>query len=100
MQVGANTKVKKLDRCIAQLALDPYTETVAQQLRHALRLTPMSQVLAHVHGENVKIKCEIVGVSRNTWYGWTRGEVRPTKRQAQRLEQITGIKAERFQGRR
>jgi hypothetical protein len=100
MRAAANTEVKKLDRFIAELTLDPYTATVAEQLRHALRLTPMSQVLAHVQGENVKIKCEIVGVSRNTWYGWTRGEVRPTKRQAKRLQKITGIRAERFQGRR
>jgi transcriptional regulator with XRE-family HTH domain len=100
MRAAANTEVKKLERFIAQLTLDPYTATVAQQLRHAMRLMPMSQVLEHVRGDNIKIKCEIVGVSRNTWYGWARGEVRPTKRQAQRLAELTGIRAEKFQGRR
>jgi hypothetical protein len=79
---------------------DPYTRAVAQQLRHAMGLMPMSQVLALVPGSTIIMKALSVGVSRNTWYGWNRGEIRPNKRQAQRLEQLTGIKAERFQGRR
>jgi hypothetical protein len=60
----------------------------------------MSAVLKLVPGSTIIMKALAVGVSRNTWYGWNRGEIRPNKRQAQRLEQLTGIKAERFQGRR
>jgi hypothetical protein len=100
MRTAAN-EVAKLDRYLASLTLDPYTKTRAQQLRHAMALMPMTEVLAQVRpGDDIKTKCEHVGVSRNTWYGWSRGEVRPTKRQAQKLEELTGIAAERFQGQR
>jgi hypothetical protein len=95
-----NKEVAQFDRFIAQLSLDPYTQVAAQQLRHAMTLEPMSKVLDLVPGSSITMKAMMVGVSRNTWYGWNRGEIRPNKRQAKRLEQLTGVKAERFQGRR
>ena len=100
MSATASHEVAKLKRWIRKLPLDPYTKTQAMQLTHAMELEPMSKVLALVEGSSITMKALMVGVSRNTWYGWNRGEIRPNKRQAARLEQLTGIKAERFQGRR
>ena len=96
----ANVEIRKFDRFLSQVKMDPYTKTAARQLRHAMTLLPMARVLALVPGDTATAKAERVGVSRNTWYGWNRGVNRPTKVQARRLQHLTGIRAERFQGRR
>ena len=68
-------------------------------LLERLSLIPMYLVLDAVPGKSVVEKARAVGVSRNTWYLWYRGEVRPNSVQGKRIEQLTGIKAEKFQGR-
>lgn len=90
---------KKLDEIMA-LGWDTYTTNLAETLRTAFTLMPMSMVLAEVEGDSVGDRIKRAGVSRNTWYLWQRGQMRPTKKQALRLQRITGIKAEKFQGRR
>ena len=93
-------------RLVAQLAalqLDNYTLDKVRQLDDALELMPMEQVLKTIKtakGATVEDKCRMIGVTRSTFYTWLRGDYRPNKIQAARLEKLTGIRAEKFQGRR
>ena len=61
---------------------------------------PMKRVLSKVKGKTVEIKKDKIGVSRNTWYSWWCGRSRPNQKQALRLQELTKIPAEKFQGRR
>jgi ACT domain-containing protein len=92
-----------LDRAHA-LPLDEYTKNTVgpllDLLRERLSLMPMHRVLDSVPGASVVEKTKTVGVSRNTWYRWYRGEVRPNSVQAKRIAALTGIQAEKFQGKR
>jgi transcriptional regulator with XRE-family HTH domain len=90
---------RKLDEILA-FGWDAYTVNFADQLRMAMKLMPMRLVLDKVPGETIRERAKAVGISRNTWYCWYRGEVRPNKRQAERIAKLTGIKPDRFQGRR
>ena len=94
--IQATKQIEKL----ADLLPDQYSITKLMQVQVAMALMPMRLVLDKVEGESVVDRAKRVGVSRNTWYGWYRGEIRPNKRQAARLEQLTGISAMKFQGRR
>jgi hypothetical protein len=91
--------IRKLDEILA-FGWDPYTVNVADHLRMALGLMPMPAVLDKVPGKTVGEKAKAVGISRATWYVWCGGEVRPNRVQAARLQKLTGIKAEKIQGRR
>lgn len=86
------------------LPLDEYTKNnvgpLLDLLFERLALMPMHRVLDSVPGASVVEKAKAVRVSRNTWYLWYRGEVRPNSVQAKRIEELTGIQAARFQGRR
>ena len=68
---------------------------VVHQLLIVRRLlkTPLREVLAKVPGQTVSEKARKVGVSRQTYYMWQRGQARPNATQAARLEEITGVKA-------
>jgi hypothetical protein len=97
------TMASRLVAKIAGLQLDDYTLDKVSQLENALELMPMDVVLKRIKatkGATVEDKCRMIGVTRNTWYTWLRGEYRPNKIQAARLEKLTKIPAERFQGRR
>jgi hypothetical protein len=91
---------RKLDEILAFGGWDPYTMNALESLRTTIRLMPMREVLAAVPGTTIGDKAKRIGVSRNTWYCWFRGDVRPTKRQAQRVGKVTGIDPDKFQGRR
>lgn len=95
---------QQFERVMA-LHLDDYTRNdigpLLELVRERLSLMPMSRVLDRVlPGETVIEKAKRVGVSRNTWYAWYRGEVRPNRHQAKRLEELTKIPAAQFAGRR
>lgn len=62
----------------------------ALKRRDQLQL-PMAYILEYIPGENVTQKCELLNISRQTWYSWLRGATRPTEAQAKRLEEITGF---------
>lgn len=83
-----------------KVEFDQYSRNVLDHFYLAIRLRPMKDVLPFVPGENVKLKARQIGVSRNTWYAWWSGRVRPNKKQAQRLQKLTSIPANQFQGRR
>lgn len=100
MSTTTTALVAKFDAFLRQLNPDDYTKIAAMPLRHALTLMPMREVLAQVPGTTIGDKAERVGVSRNTWYEWKAGKIRPSRQQAARLEQLTKIPAEKFQGRR
>jgi hypothetical protein len=92
------TDIAEFDRLIRVCKLDPYTLQLARRLRNAINLMPMWVVLDQVPGDTVTEQANIVGVSRNTWYGWRRGEIRPNKVQSIRLTALTGIPADKFRG--
>lgn len=71
----------------------------AMQIRDRLK-TPMSMVLEKVMpGEPVVAKCAAIGVTRQAYYAWWKGEYRPNLKQAKRLAQLSGFKAEDIRGR-
>lgn len=70
----------------------------ARQLRDRLK-TPMEAVLAKVPGESVTEKCKRIGITRQNYYAWLKGEYRPNPRQSRKLAAITGFKAEDIRGR-
>lgn len=89
-----------LAKALARFPLDDYERAVADQLLRATRLMRMADVLAKVPGASVAERIASIGVSRNTWYSWSNGVMRPNKRQAARIAELTGIAPEKFQGRR
>jgi hypothetical protein len=91
---------KLVAKVLALKDLDEYIKRDAELLNASLLLMPMKKVLDLVPGTNVTDRCERIGISRNTYYAWYRGEIRPNKHQAKRLQQLTGYPAEKFQGRR
>ena len=84
------------------LELTPETEEGlfrrALQLRDRLK-TPMSMVLAKVPGETVTEKAQKIGITRQAYYAWFKGEYRPNAKQAKRLAGLTGFAAEDIRGR-
>ena len=98
--MAGNATAVQLVARLRDYAPDLYTKSYLDHFEHAMLLMPMKLVLKKVYGDSVTEKAKRVGVSRNTWYAWHRGEIRPNKIQARRLEQLTDIPAEKFQGRR
>lgn len=88
-----------LEKVAAHLP-DDYSRDKLKQVSYAVALIPMRLVLDKVKGDTTVEKAKLVGVSRNTWYAWHRGEIRPNKHQAARLSELSGVAAEKFQGRR
>lgn len=79
---------------------DPYILDKWRRLQEAMGLMPMRVVLGEIAGKNIAVKAKLVGVSRNTWYAWQRGEIRPNKKQADRISELIGVPADKFRGRR
>lgn len=91
---------KMLDEILSYNFLSPYVLNSVKRARDAMELQSMPMVLAHVPGKTVVEQARSVGVSRNTWYQWHRGEVRPSRPQAKRLAALTGIPMRAIAGRR
>jgi hypothetical protein len=53
----------------------------------------MSAVLAKVPGDSIPEKCKKIGTSRQNYYAWVKGFYRPSRKQAKRLEALTGFDA-------
>lgn len=90
----------QLDQLLANKEIDGYTRISLNNARRALTLMPMNLVLDAVPGDHQSDKARAVRVSRNTWYLWRTGYVRPNSKQAARIAQLTGIPVEKFAGRR
>ena len=84
------------------LGLIPKTEegllVRAHELRDRLK-TPMSMVLDKVPGETVTEKAATIGITRQAYYAWYKGEYRPNKKQSKRLANLTGFNIEDIRGR-
>lgn len=70
----------------------------AMQIRDRLK-TPMAMVLDKVPGDSITAKAAKIGITRQAYYGWLRGEYRPNLKQAKRLANLTGLSAEDIRGR-
>jgi transcriptional regulator with XRE-family HTH domain len=88
----------KLVRQLSKLSPDPGVLQVLSQVQGWIKM-PMAEVLAKVPGHNVTEQCRLVGVSRQAWYAWQRGESRPNPQQAKRLAELTGFDADVIRGR-
>src|SRR5215467_7380721 len=90
--------VKLLDQLIKLKPADGDFLAQAPMLRGRLT-TPMAWVLEDVPGDTVVEKCAKIGITRQNYYGWLRGEYRPNEQQAKKLAQITGFNADDIRGR-
>jgi hypothetical protein len=88
--------LKLVDKIMA-MKPDAAVMAAMQQVRGMIKL-PMSEVLIKVPGSTVVDKARVVGVSRQAWYAWKRGESRPNPQQADRLAELTGIAAHLIRG--
>lgn len=96
-----SVEIRKLHDFVAKFQPpDSYTGAARDYFLHALQLLPMAEVLDRLPGKSIIAKCEAAGISRNTWYAWYEGRVRPNKEQAERVAKLTGIPADKFAGRR
>lgn len=68
------------------------------QIRDRLK-TPMAAVLEKVPGESVTEKAKKIGITRQAYYAWLKGEYRPNKQQSKRLAGMTGYSVEEIRGR-
>jgi transcriptional regulator with XRE-family HTH domain len=59
---------------------------------------PMADILRKVPGRTVAQKAARIGVSRQAYYDWLKGQYRPTGAQSKRLARLTGIPAELIRG--
>ena len=96
----ATSRSDSLAKALAKFDLDKYERAAADQLIRRTQLLRMADVLAKVPGDSVQERIAAIGVSRNTWYSWSNGVMRPNKTQAKRIAELTGIAAEKFQGQR
>jgi len=88
----------KLVRQLAVLMPKRGVQSMMAQIEGWIKM-PMELVLSKVPGATVRDKCHLVGVSRQAWYAWLRGESRPNPSQAKRLAELTGLDAEAIRGR-
>jgi DNA-binding XRE family transcriptional regulator len=89
--------VSKVQRLAAELAKLDGKVNVREALDRALTI-PMPRVLKKVPGETDKDKAKRLGVSRNTFYRWRRGE-RPGLEHARLLATLTGFSVKAIYGR-
>ena len=68
------------------------------QLRDRLK-TPMHMVLDAVQGDTVTEKAARIGITRQAYYAWYKGEYRPNLKQARRLAFLTDFNVEDIRGR-
>jgi DNA-binding XRE family transcriptional regulator len=84
------------------IALAPETdESVlrrAQQILDRLK-TPMLAVLQKVPGGSVTEKAKKIGITRQAYYCWARGEYRPNLKQSKKLAALTGYSVGEIRGR-
>ena len=98
--MSGNAAAAQLVEKLRSHVLDEYTRMYLTQFEEALALIPMRKVLDKINADSVFDACQLIGISRSTYYAWYSGRVRPNKHQAERLQQLTDIPAEKFQGRR
>lgn len=89
--------LKLIERLI-ELSPDAGLTAYAIKMRDRLAL-PMAHVLDKVPGETVVDRAKSLGITRQAYYAWLRGVSRPSRKQARRLEKITGFNADEIRGR-
>jgi len=85
--------VRLLDQLIKLKPADDEWLGQAQMLRGRLT-TPMAWVLEAVPGATIIEKCKTIGITRQNYYSWLRGDYRPNGEQAKKLAQLTGFNAD------
>ena len=98
MKAEHRAEALKLIKQLIKLNPEGGVMAVAAQM-HGMITLPMATVLDKVPGMSVVEQARLVGVSRQAWYAWKRGESRPNPQQAKRLEELTGFPADAIRGR-
>lgn len=90
-------RARKLAQQLIQVAgdVDEGLLLRAQQIVNRLK-TPMAMVLERVPGDSVVEKCSKIGITRQAYYRWLKGEYRPNLRQSKRLAHLTGLKVDQI----
>ena len=91
------SRAARLAQALVDASIDASERALAEQLLARIRL-PMSKVLEKVPGHSVTDRARCVGVTRATYYSWFDGFSRPKRKQAERLEQLTGFPANLIHG--
>jgi len=98
--ITRQAKALKLIEQIVDLEPDQGTLAYALKMRERLKL-PMSIVLDKLWPDmNVTDKVDKLGVTRQTYYGWTNGLFRPDAKMAKKLAALTGFDVDEIRGQR
>lgn len=74
---------------------DKRSRVLLRKLRFELR-NPMANILARIPGNSVAAKARVLGIARQTYYQWLRGDARPNAAQARKLSRVTKIQHEQI----
>ena len=77
---------------------NPLLVTAAQRLHDRLLLPPIEDILAKVPGDTLVARAKKIGVSREAYYLWVRGEQRPRGKAAKRISKLTGYPVKEIEG--
>jgi transcriptional regulator with XRE-family HTH domain len=87
-------EAKRLLTQLAKIAPDGAIRRRAELMQARLKLRPMEEILERVPGEGYREKAKYIGIARQTIYQWLDGTMRPSRKRARRLAQITGFAAD------
>lgn len=91
-------RAKKLVDSLVKLSDDEGLKRRAFQILDRMKL-PMRDVLIKVPGGTIVDRAKAIGISRQTYYSWARGDSRPNGRQSKRLAELTGLDWQDINGR-
>jgi hypothetical protein len=95
--VDRHEKALKLVERLIEIAPDAGMKRRAMKLAAKLAL-PIDEILAKVPGNSVIAKAKAIGVTRQAIYSWRDGVCRPNRKQAKRIERLTGFDADDVRG--
>ena len=90
-------RAARLAQALLESGLGEDELVLARQLLARVRL-PIAKVLEKIPGDSVAARSRAIGVTRATYYSWWDGLSRPKRKQAEKLEQITGFPANLIHG--
>lgn len=79
---------------------DPLVAASVQKALDRIKMLPMSEIVDKIPGKDATAKAKLLGVTRETIYGWLNGRCRPYPQQALRLSELTGFSADEIRGTR
>ena len=90
--------LKYSERLVELVGDDEELADLVVEVRNRIKL-PMSELLQHVPGNTITERARAIGISRQGYYRWLWGWMRPNVVQAKRLAELTGYPVEEIRGR-